>query len=967
MARNAIFTVTLSEPSAKQVTVDYRTVDFTAKAPEDFTALSGRLIFEPGEVSKTVSVPVNDNIAGEPAERFILTLFNPQNAEVARVDGYCDIPAGGSAGDKGNGPLVLAGLITNAFHNEMGRGGYFHAYSGTSEGQSIGIEGSLLAARILATGTEEETKAASWYRQNGLNMLDAMGDGSRTGPMLRQSVPDDVNTITLLHWLFAARGDFASQTIHYNDKASPAGGKLRIAAKDVFNVWMIYPATSYLLYNSPYSPTYDNNAPAGDTSVRLSAASWTEKDGSLEITLPAGADNTVPSWCIVYGTQNGQIIKQGQAYEAYPDWTAIEPGYAACAPDTFRWFEYAMSLAMNNDTRSGKAADWSKLRAAMRRSAVRGQSITDLREVIKPMPQFDPIPLKGEPSGMFCWSDHPDAKPPTAEQQAQGANAEWIGYNFWTRVGGSGGTVRPGEFVWTPDVINQASPAGDVFNGALRAVVPAVTDGKGKRQVQIGRGFNDSWRVKTAYQDADQFMFLAISLKAQRVLNKLVGGLYVYMSSTKFYDSNTRWYANVADYATLKSDGSLCYLLIPRSEFKRKDSDNSVLPAGTTFESFGISSDLSLGYEMTIVAMRLVGGASEAAVKADVARAVAGAPMPFFPGAMPFAINADTIKQQFVGWNGSPFHGYQLPDLWYFLNDDAQAVHPGIKPDRLPVAAADGALSYPITATTSDNTVKTPAALLCEQQLLFLKAAADKWVADGGARGGMAHTFVLNTPARMSLGNPTPHTWVYTNDDPNTRWAGYLLRVIESCARLAHLSRSLAAFGEANALSLQLAVDGMNFINALWPDLNGQRVTIGGKETMIYGFPTDYDDPRKGQPQRLYEEPHSAALMLRACMWLKLSGKLTAAQAMICNSLGKRCWDYLELMYRRDEGDLMRFTWATKNATTDQNWFGFWHFEIVATFSYLLQNPSGIPDGVDAATMRKRLVETQSWLEKNVR
>lgn len=59
----------------------------------------------------------------------------------------------------------------------------------------------------------------------------------------------------------------------------------------------------------------------------------------------------------------------------------------------------------------------------------------------------------------------------------------------------------------------------------------------------------------------------------------------------------------------------------------------------------------------------------------------------------------------------------------------------------------------------------------------------------------------------------------------------------------------------------------------------------------------------------------------------------------------------------------MRYTWANDN----ENWYGFWHFEIIATLAYMLQNQSGIPDGVDAAKFRHRLVETKIWLANNVR
>lgn len=960
MARTATFTVSLSEPAQSRASISYRTVNLSAESPDDFTAVEGSITFEVGEITKLVTVPVRDAISGAPAERFAMTLYNSKGCEIGRVDGICEIPAG-SAIDPSTvkGPLIMYGLITNAYHNELGRGGYFHHNSGTSEGQSIGIEGSLLAYQALNGGTYDEQQVANWYKANGVSMLDALGNDSRVGPMLRQPVSSNKNTITLLHWLFAARGNIPSQGIKYDFTAAKSGGKLTIpTGKDIFRVWQIYPASSYLLYKSPYSPSYDSVNPTADTSITLTDNDWTRVGNAVEITIPADASSSVEQWKIVYGYQNAGTIKQGQAEEAYPCWTMIDPGYSACAPDTFRWFEYAMTLAMQVDDRAGKVIRWQQLRDAMRRTAVRGQSISDLREVIKPMPQFAPIPINGEPSGMFCYSNHPNALPPSAAQIAAGANSAWLGFNFWNRIGGSGGSVQPGGYTWTPENMLDVTPAGDMFNGAIEATVPASSD---VRQVQIGRRMNDQWRTANAYQEADQFVFVAIRLS--RRPNFGAGErCYVFMSTTKYYDPANRYYAEIGQDAGLAigNVNKPGYVLIPRTAFTRKDGDNAVLPAGTKFENFGVSMEMQGAYNLRIVAIRLVSGPSEQWIRDNLQKAVRGSAMPFFPGAMPFAINADTIKQQFIGWNGSPFHGYQLPDFWYFLQSDATAVHPDLKVSDLPVPnASTGAIEYPISATTSVGKLKPSAALLCEQQVLFLKQAQDKWESDGGASGIFAHTFVMNTPARMSIGNPTPHTWVYTNDDPNTRWVGYQVRVVDSLARLAYLSRSSDGYADVNALAVTMSMKFINCINTLWANLNG--VLVSG--VRIYGMPTDYDDPAGGAPKTNYEEPHAAALLLRACMWLKLSGKLNSGQLDAVNALGKRCFDYIELRYRKSQLDPMRFTWAND----DQVWYGFWHFEIIATFAYLLKNPTGIPSGINTAVLRQRLVETQSWLVNNVR
>jgi len=53
--------VRLTRSSTRRVTVHYETVDESAKAGVDYTASSGSIVFEPGEMSKSVSVPLARN------------------------------------------------------------------------------------------------------------------------------------------------------------------------------------------------------------------------------------------------------------------------------------------------------------------------------------------------------------------------------------------------------------------------------------------------------------------------------------------------------------------------------------------------------------------------------------------------------------------------------------------------------------------------------------------------------------------------------------------------------------------------------------------------------------------------------------------------------------------------------------------------------------------------------------------
>ena len=83
----------LGEASNSTVTVDYRTVDGTARAGSDYVGLSGTLSFAPGETSKTVVVDLIDDALTESAERFQLRLSNAGTATIADASASAEIGA----------------------------------------------------------------------------------------------------------------------------------------------------------------------------------------------------------------------------------------------------------------------------------------------------------------------------------------------------------------------------------------------------------------------------------------------------------------------------------------------------------------------------------------------------------------------------------------------------------------------------------------------------------------------------------------------------------------------------------------------------------------------------------------------------------------------------------------------------------------------------------------------------------
>ena len=76
------FTVTLAPAATGPVSVEYATADGTATQPADYTSTSGILDFNPGDTSKTVSVPIEDDSVPDDGETFTLTLTGPSGTTI---------------------------------------------------------------------------------------------------------------------------------------------------------------------------------------------------------------------------------------------------------------------------------------------------------------------------------------------------------------------------------------------------------------------------------------------------------------------------------------------------------------------------------------------------------------------------------------------------------------------------------------------------------------------------------------------------------------------------------------------------------------------------------------------------------------------------------------------------------------------------------------------------------------------
>ncbi len=120
------FTVTLSDPAATTVTVDYTTANGTATAGSDYTAESGTVTFVPGDQSETITIDVSGDLLLETDETLTVTLSNASVTAMIN-DGTAtgtilndDVPSGISIadnsvaeGNSGTTPLTFTVTLAN--------------------------------------------------------------------------------------------------------------------------------------------------------------------------------------------------------------------------------------------------------------------------------------------------------------------------------------------------------------------------------------------------------------------------------------------------------------------------------------------------------------------------------------------------------------------------------------------------------------------------------------------------------------------------------------------------------------------------------------------------------------------------------------------------------------------------------------------------------------------------------------
>ncbi|HEX2914300.1 MAG TPA: Calx-beta domain-containing protein [Chloroflexia bacterium] len=232
------FTVTLSNPSAQPVTVDYATADGTATtADSDYAAASATLTIPAGQTIATITINVNGDTKFEPDETFTLTLSKPTGAALAKATGTGTIVNDDSVPPP---PPVTPVLSVSDVRQLEGNTGTT-AFNFTVQ-LSTAVTGTVTVN--YATQDQTATLADKDYQGSGGSLTFAPGETVKTVTVLvngdTRIEPDEVFLLILTNPAGATLGKATGQGVILNDDGEVGEadlvGKLRVTPDREFDL-----------------------------------------------------------------------------------------------------------------------------------------------------------------------------------------------------------------------------------------------------------------------------------------------------------------------------------------------------------------------------------------------------------------------------------------------------------------------------------------------------------------------------------------------------------------------------------------------------------------------------------------------------------------------------------------------------------------------------------------------------------
>lgn len=790
-------------------------------------------------------------------------------------------------------------LVKAQFHQEEGRGGYFHPNSGTTESQFLVIKGLLRVYGITRDTTY-------------LNLAEKMANAA-VKYLYPLPMPDQIddNHVWVPNWLYNAADPFVSEKYYVDKVVTFSNGYASFSTSfEARKVFKAMSTDSHLLWDDPFASVVGTEYPV---------ESYTANGKQITVQMTNHSFNG--SAKVVYSDLGGTVIQRNQIYEAYPIWRPMNYQEANAAVDSLWWALdcYNMLAQYSSDPK------WQKAYELSLQTIPYMTDITKMNDFIgRDVSTDDPWSAIGtynyveENRGVkFSRDSNGDfvadikASSDTAQVQVGNGNLKFSPTSdekVNCNIASSRDMYLDMHLSTSDDYdenylyINKLHLSGD---GKLHTYTINVSDFIKLSDAIWDNNFYSHDSNYSAYSDSSSTVQVTNNVKDYvRSIFTLgtADGAYAQMGCypawskvidrmfTITYQSSQSIQIRLTDkngwywYATIPAKGSPEALNLTESMFTTSagwQRNTGTAPSSIgypcnneiVFNATKTGTDLLIYYigvknpiTSSDVVKRFYFATSETpAVKitVDYIRNSSIVKYKYAPAVALFTLN--TTRGVVLDWHGAPYSGYQSPYAWWLVNNtDAM-----------------------------------------ETNIQFLSDAQDAYQSETGVNGFFAPLFLWDRPDDNPYG--TPNTWSWVGPDPNTSWGGYQYRALETTARCYYIT------GDVNARTVCRRF--MLGIDNIW--------TTGH-------IPNQF--PSSGTPSDGgFPDINCGALFMRAVMYMCLKDKDDQFQPIYQELLVKvrdeinDCWN--------TDGSL-KGTWSYDHAT----WYAYAGGEILATFAFYINN-----------------------------
>jgi hypothetical protein len=299
-AGNTVVTIARFNGTASGVSVNYSTLNGTATAGQDYTAVSGTLNFGAGETSKTFTIPIINDAIVEPNETINLKLSNPGGGATLGTPGPSQMSVLTIVDDDGTPSLSINNIRnyedTGAFNFRVILSGTISQtvtvdYS-TADGTAVAEQDYVAASGTLSFAPGETVKFIPIVVRSGFNFYEgnetftvnlsnpvnaAIANAQGTALIIHDDFFEASGSCT--HYAFPTSMDLGAEASSGNTFAVVVQGNPSQNC-GTFNATT---SSSFITVDSRYSPASTNGIGTGSVAFSIAANTGAARSGTISV------------------------------------------------------------------------------------------------------------------------------------------------------------------------------------------------------------------------------------------------------------------------------------------------------------------------------------------------------------------------------------------------------------------------------------------------------------------------------------------------------------------------------------------------------------------------------------------------------------------------------------------------------------------------------------------------------------